>query len=128
MAEDSKVEEEAKEDDDDSLWEDIDEELAFGEDESHATKGSNKKKKYFRDDSAILNTSTMRQRRQVIKDADAFEMKPKRPMGKDKEKVIQVQVPVDDDSGNQSTLIDDFVFTLDKTGKNYEYQFGHARL
>lgn len=72
-------------------------------------------RKYFKDDSILLNSSYVRNHRdkegeEEKKDEPAL-IKKKLPKGKDKTTIIYVQV--NSDKPNQSVIMEEFVFNLD---------------
>ena len=80
-------------------------------------------KKYFNDDSILIRSTSLRQRRKLHE--ELIEQK-KMAATKDKTQTIYVEVP--DKSNPEGVLMEEFVFELDDTGKNYEYSFGHSKL
>ena len=80
-------------------------------------------KKYFNDDSILIRSTSLNQRRKMH---DELIEQKKMAATKDKTQTIYVEVP--DKSNPEGVLMEEFVFELDETGKNYEYSFGHSKL
>lgn len=81
--------------------------------------------RFFRDDSVLICASTMRERR---KQYEQLLAEKKIARGKDRTHVICVLVPTVDADADTSFLMEEFEFHLDKSGVNYEFQFGHSLL
>ena len=79
-----------------------------------------------------MDASYLRHRKEMqgeeVKKDEPNLIKRKLPKGKDRTSTIYVQVPDDSGDQDQSIVMEEFVFNLDKLGRNYEYYFGHVKL